>query len=900
MASYTDRNSSLSSYVPYIQQLPIEAMTQVGIQKQAQYDQGVQRIQSSIDRVAGLNIMRDVDKQYLHSKMNQLGIGLKGVSMGDFSNYQLVNSVGGMVNQIGNDKFVQSAVYSTAKIQKELENIDTLRKAGKSDKNNEDYFYEKMLNPYLQAGLKDESGKPISFNGSFSPYVDVSGEIAKLVKDAGMDKSILQQMYVTDGDGKIQFDSHGRALPARTMTEVTTESNARAVNAIVNSVLDRGDVQNQIGIDSWANSRGLDANTMLAGYQKEYNDNFSSIDEQTIKLKTLLAGKVNDEQKKYLEDNIKQLADTRSKYKDQLKDLVSLAQTNPEAFKERMYRYNYENGLRDSFIKRTREEKNLDNPYTKQLNWEQDFRLKNEIERGNLAVAQGNLKVNQDRLNAEWPIDPITGKRVKADGKTKPGGGNPAFSADNPGKESTTASQQNVDDINSLTQKSDEVGMSILHEMYNRSPNPNNHMTDEAFKKFIEGQAKTNGMSSQDYVYTFLKNSDDAAKELAITLQSRDRDALKAYTNLRDERTGRIAVTKTIDDKLQKKYNIDPKKLENDVIPASVKLDDGSVLSYSRQDMINASLYNLDPTVKSEVDKQYGNVDGLYRHIIGVLRKKYGADNQPILSDEYGRPLQTADVFRVENTPEWQSLANLQKSKNLKVYKELSDEKEKILQGFIRTDDNISIPAGLDTKDAEEGRALLRTFVQGATLTGANYDQNTVADALSHNESGVSYTIHKPFVEGMPFTAVAHVTYNKKTYNINIEKQSDLENLTGKEFKGYDFNYYQAFAQTSGTYSTTTTDPGNDDAWKASIIHSDVFTGLQDSKKYIPLGAVLTLSYDEKTWIPTIYLKDRKTDEVKRIEMKGSWVIGSEGQIFAEIGNLNEPMIDRILENRQK
>ena len=68
MASYSDTPLTAASFRPYVQQLPIDAMTRVGMTKQAQYDEGVQRIQSQIDKVAGLSLMRDVDKQYLQSK----------------------------------------------------------------------------------------------------------------------------------------------------------------------------------------------------------------------------------------------------------------------------------------------------------------------------------------------------------------------------------------------------------------------------------------------------------------------------------------------------------------------------------------------------------------------------------------------------------------------------------------------------------------------------------------------------------------------------------------------------------------------------------------------------------------------------------------------------------------
>jgi hypothetical protein len=119
MASFTDQ---IMQFNPYVQQLPLEAMAQVGMYKQQKYEEGVQKIQSYIDNVAGLAIDKPIHKQYLQSKLNELGGKLKSVAAGDFSNFQLVNSVGGMATQIVRDPIVQNAVKSTDRIKKEKEN----------------------------------------------------------------------------------------------------------------------------------------------------------------------------------------------------------------------------------------------------------------------------------------------------------------------------------------------------------------------------------------------------------------------------------------------------------------------------------------------------------------------------------------------------------------------------------------------------------------------------------------------------------------------------------------------------------------------------------------------------------------------------------------------------------
>ena len=121
MASYTDQ---IPKFNPYIQQLPIEAMVQVGMEKQRRYDEGLQKIQTNIDNVAGLPVVTDLQKNYLQSKLNDLGSKLKTVAAGDFSNYQLVNSVGGMAKQIGKDATIQNAVKSTAWYRKQAQEME--------------------------------------------------------------------------------------------------------------------------------------------------------------------------------------------------------------------------------------------------------------------------------------------------------------------------------------------------------------------------------------------------------------------------------------------------------------------------------------------------------------------------------------------------------------------------------------------------------------------------------------------------------------------------------------------------------------------------------------------------------------------------------------------------------
>jgi predicted RND superfamily exporter protein len=143
MASWTDR---IPTFNPYVEQQPVDAMLKVGMYKQQKYEEGVQKIQTAIDNVAGLDIASELDKKYLQSKLNGLGNNLNIVAGADFSNFQLVNSVNGMTKEIVKDEYVQNAVASTAQIRKNQRILEADEKAGKSSVQNRAKFEEGVGN----------------------------------------------------------------------------------------------------------------------------------------------------------------------------------------------------------------------------------------------------------------------------------------------------------------------------------------------------------------------------------------------------------------------------------------------------------------------------------------------------------------------------------------------------------------------------------------------------------------------------------------------------------------------------------------------------------------------------------------------------------------------------------
>ena len=227
MASFTDQ---ISKFNPYVQQLPVETMAKVGMYKQQKYDEGVQKIQGYIDNVAGLDIMHDSDKEYLQSKLNALGSNLKGVAAGDFSNQQLVTSVGGMATQITKDYNIQNAVSSTAWYRKQAEIIEAARKEGKTAASNID-DWDEQVKGWLG---KKEAGQV--FRGQYSPYRDVNKKIFEAIKLVHSNAQSLDTAYGIDPKtGKVDMNNVLAALKRQGIETVDEGQLRTAIGAALDS-----------------------------------------------------------------------------------------------------------------------------------------------------------------------------------------------------------------------------------------------------------------------------------------------------------------------------------------------------------------------------------------------------------------------------------------------------------------------------------------------------------------------------------------------------------------------------------------------------------------------------------------------------------------------------------------
>lgn len=359
MASWADK---IPSFNPYIQQLPIESMVSVGLEKQKRYDEGVQRIQSEIDQVAGLDIYRPQDKQHLQSKLDELGSRLKTVAAGDFSNYQLVNSVSGMTGQVARDPIVIAAVQSTAVIKNNNKIMEEAREKGELTPDNEKY-YNKYLNNYLETGITDERGKPVVFNSKYTPNFDIfkyAKETFDVVKPDGM---TWDQVYETDSSGKPKTDGRGNFIYSPVMVRMEKEGRfPQKVKETIDQIFSDPRVSRQLQITGEYNYQGYDPNMLKTRLIGQQTSTITSMNEEIARLNLKKNTSDNIDEKAQIDMAIQSVQNSITRTKEGYSKLFETAESNPDAVRGMLHVDDVRGRYTTMFGQTITKQTNMDNP----------------------------------------------------------------------------------------------------------------------------------------------------------------------------------------------------------------------------------------------------------------------------------------------------------------------------------------------------------------------------------------------------------------------------------------------------------------------------------------------------------------------------------------------------------
>ncbi len=382
MASFTDANvlDKLTSFNPYIQQLPVNQMVEVGLKKQQQYDEGIQKIQTNIDNIAGLDVIRDVDKAYLQTKINELGNNLKIVGAGDFSDFQLVNSVNGMTSQIAKDSNVQNAVSSTAKLRKEQQRKEKAIQEGKSSPDNE-WFFGQQVSNYLNDSNLDQS-----FNGQYIEYKDVDKKLRALASDlqkAGVDTTIdnpFKRDNVTgktlyyNKDGSVSTDPSKGGTPQIATSMLKTTVKGVGAQKLLNNFydsLDEGD-KRQLNITAQYHYRESTPITFQNDIIKTYNEKKKIYSEAIVDASVKLAtADLTPEQKTILQNEInkaKSLLYEGGLDRQMQEDMAAVdTESEADSYKYKIYTQKYLTNLAKDVANETISTEYEDNPEFKAM-----------------------------------------------------------------------------------------------------------------------------------------------------------------------------------------------------------------------------------------------------------------------------------------------------------------------------------------------------------------------------------------------------------------------------------------------------------------------------------------------------------------------------------------------------
>jgi hypothetical protein len=777
MASYTDK---IPTFNPYVQQLPVEAMLQVGMYKQQKYDEGIQKIQTNIDNVAGLDIYKDSDKAYLQSKLNQLNSDSRMFVMADFSNSQMVNSVNGMTSSLVKDNRIQNAVSATASAKKELAFMEEERKKGTLNPSNE-YIFKKKFSAWSN---NEEVGQ--GFNAKYDPYFDVF-KFAKETFDAIGDESMsFDQIYQTGGDGKPLLDKNNRPVLSHYMKRMVKEGKfPERVRDTLNQIFSDPRVGKQLSIDGQYNLSGMDDAQLKQKIQLKKDGDLSKYEDQLFELRM----------KKSMGENVSSEIDT---VQDKLTKINSsydelLSSSDLDGIRGSLYKQDTYDRYTSMFGKLKVKEEILDSPAFKiefDLNKEAQRRAEKARDQ-----ALENLKLQRDEYwkqkDDKWKeknynLDVYkaqTAAKPKGPGKdniTDGGGGGGTSRPEDTGRQFVAmADEKYTNAANAWSGAQDKF---IYETMFNT---PANQAIINQIKLDAPGDTP---LSQGVAVSIFLRNQAKRQKMDISAFRSTYSVKAKTAMDAKEKKDGVPPATRDLYTKIQQTHKVfkeeNANRIQRDEAAqktiAAIGLDEdfanikpetityrGQQITVSKQNQIDIATYiagktNLvkkhwsDPTLVEAANQAKRRLDiaGMGELAERYLQKERMGSWNPITRtvgtfSEMGSGLKdlisdgSSNAFEAKTEVKYMNLANAIADKS---YGKVIDNQAKIIKGQYNVNPNKGFT--LSTGNAEDDRFLqnqLTTFVSAFTRGGDNQNLATKEEFeafdASLNNKDARYTI---------------------------------------------------------------------------------------------------------------------------------------------------------------
>lgn len=376
---------------PYIQQIPIDAYAAAGMQRQAQYEQGVQKVAGYIDSLSGLNIARQVDSNYLQGRISELTQRVNEVASADWSNQAMVSQVGKLAGIIASDEVVKNAVIGSKKYLNDEADIADAKKNGKWAPEN-----EWLLRREMAGWLSTPEAGAVYNSAGYKPYVDVAAEVTKLWKEAHPDSTLSQKpngdfyAYTTVNNERVGTD--GRTLVETAVKELRPDEIAAEINALLT-----GQQREQLAITGLYQHRNIND---TQGLNKLVDDHYRKTESYYQKLldneHLALSLQANDPQKvAATRDRISQIEKKRTEVLSAKKTLKEGGAANPDALKSSLYYENWINGVSEMLGYSEASTKIVDNPRYKAML--DEYKAWADLEKARISASNGTSRSSRKK-----------------------------------------------------------------------------------------------------------------------------------------------------------------------------------------------------------------------------------------------------------------------------------------------------------------------------------------------------------------------------------------------------------------------------------------------------------------------------------------------------------------------
>ncbi|MAO24280.1 MAG: hypothetical protein CMJ25_26310 [Phycisphaerae bacterium] len=352
--------------------------------KQQKFDEGLKKIQDNIDNVAGLDVVRPQDKEYLQSKLNQLGGQISNMAGGDFSNFSLVNSVNGMTNQIVKDPKVLNAVSSATRYRKDLETINELQSKGEWAPSNQ-FGFQKDVDRWYNG---DASA---SYNANISPYINVTEEGQKIIKGLAKDEYNKEIMF---------NPNTGKWLDVMTNQEIKELTPEKIQTALKNGLSPQA--YRQLSLDGQYKYSNVSNEAFVDQLNSGYQNRFNMLSERRTTLENVLKNTTRAQDREQIKLQLGQLDNMIEANQMEYNSISSgFSQGDTDSAKAQFYTQDWLENTSEAFSSRSVKSTSKVSPYF-------DVKYKKDMR----AIARERLKAAQKANEIAEKPPVLTGRGI--------------------------------------------------------------------------------------------------------------------------------------------------------------------------------------------------------------------------------------------------------------------------------------------------------------------------------------------------------------------------------------------------------------------------------------------------------------------------------------------------------